>query len=119
MHQLFLIDYRKINSNKGKTEVRITYSNEESEGNWLEEQLSDTYDKNAEDLILNTELGTAIHSCWDHLNEKHALIFKMKTIDNFDTETICKEFDISPSNLWVIIHRVRKTMIDCLNQNWF
>ena len=43
----------------------------------------------------------------------------MKTIDNFDTETICKEFDISPSNLWVIIHRVRKTMIDCLNQNWF
>ena len=111
--------YRKINSNKVKAEVRITYSDEESEGDWLEEQLSDPYDKNAEDLILNTELGTAIHNCLDNLNEKHALIFKMKTIDNFDTETICKEFDISPSNLWVIIHRARKTMIDCLNENWF
>ena len=43
----------------------------------------------------------------------------MKTIDNFDTETICKEFDISPSNLWVIIHRARKAMADCLNENWF
>ena len=111
--------YRKINSNKGKAEVRITYSDEESEGDWLEEKLSDLYDKNAEDLILNTELGTAIHNCLDNINEKHALIFKMKTIDNFDTETICKEFDISPSNLWVIIHRARKTMIDCLNENWF
>ena len=111
--------YRKINSNKGKAEVRITYSDKESEGDWLEEQLSDPYDKNAEDLILNTELGTAIHNCLDNINEKHALIFKMKTIDNFDTETICKEFDISPSNLWVIIHRARKTMIDCLNENWF
>ena len=111
--------YRKINSNKGKAEVRITYSDEESEGDWLEERVSDPYDKNAEDLILNSELGTTIYNCLDHLNEKHALIFKMKTIDNFDTEAICKEFNISPSNLWVIIHRVRKAMADCLNKNWF
>ncbi|MFT4802143.1 MAG: DNA-directed RNA polymerase specialized sigma24 family protein, partial [Flavobacteriaceae bacterium] len=91
----------------------------ESEGDWLEERVSDPFDKNAEDLILNSELGTAIYNCLDNLNDKHALIFKMKTIDNFDTEAICKEFDISPSNLWVIIHRARKAMTDCLNENWF
>ena len=111
--------YRKINSNKGKAEVRITYSDEESEGDWLEERVSDPYDKNAEDTIQNTELGIAIYNCLDNLNEKQARIFKMKTIDNFDTEAICKEFDISPSNLWVIIHRARKAMADCLKENWF
>ncbi len=115
-----IIDYyRKINSNKGKAEVRINYSDEESEGDWLEERVSDPFSKNAEDSIQNNELGTAIYNCLDNLNEKQALIFKMKTIDNFDTEAICKEFDISASNLWVIIHRARKAMAECLKENWF
>jgi RNA polymerase sigma-70 factor (ECF subfamily) len=43
----------------------------------------------------------------------------MKTIDGFDTEAICNEFNITPSNLWVIIHRARKSMADCLEENWF
>lgn len=111
--------YRKINSNKGKAEVRITYNDEESEGDWLEERVSDPFDKTAEDTMENTELGLAIVSCLGTLNEKHSTIFKMKTIDNFDTEAICNEFDISASNLWVIIHRARKTMAECMEKTWF
>ena len=43
----------------------------------------------------------------------------MKTMENYDTESICNIFDITPSNLWVIIHRARKAMADCLENNWF
>ena len=110
--------YRKINSKKGKAEVRINYS-EDSEIDWLEEKVSDPCIKNAEDRIQNHELGFAIFNCLDKLKEKQARIFKMKTIDNMDTESICKEFNISPSNLWVIIHRARKDMAACLKENWF
>ena len=36
--------YRKINSNKGKAEVRMTYnSSVDSDGDWLEEQVADPY----------------------------------------------------------------------------
>ncbi len=110
--------YRKINSNKGKAEVRITYKDDESEGDWLEERVSDPFGKTAEDEIENEELGQAIFGCLDTLNEKQATIFKMKTIDGFDTEAICNEFNITASNLWVIIHRARKTMAECLEKNW-
>ncbi len=110
--------YRKTNSNKGKAEVRINYNDEDSEGDWLEERVSDPYDINAEDTFENAELGLAIQACLDRLNEKQATIFKMKTIDNFDTEAICNEFKITPSNLWVIIHRARTSMADCLEKNW-
>jgi len=110
--------YRKINSNKGKAEVRISYNDEESEGDWLEERVSDPFDKTAEDTMENEELGIAIYSCLDSLNKKQATIFKMKTIDGFDTEAICNEFNITASNLWVIIHRARKAMADCLEKNW-
>lgn len=111
--------YRKINSNKGKAEVRITYKDEESEGDFLEERVSDPFDKTAEDKIENEELGLAILNCLGTLNEKQAAIFKLKTIDNFDTEAICNEYNITPSNLWVIIHRARTAMADCLKDNWF
>ena len=111
--------YRKINSNKGKAEVRINYKDDESEGDWLEERVADPFDKNAESTLENEELGLAIHNCLGKLPKKQAEIFKMKTIQNFDTEAICNEYDISASNLWVIIHRARTALAGCLDETWF
>ncbi|EDM44204.1 possible ECF-family RNA polymerase sigma factor [unidentified eubacterium SCB49] len=110
--------YRKTNSNKGKAEVRMQYSSEDAEGDWLEERVQDPFDKTAEDTIENEELGGAIYDCLDKLPVKQASIFKMKTIDNFDTEAICNEYNITPSNLWVIIHRARTSLSSCLEENW-
>lgn len=110
--------YRKKNSNKGKAEVRINYKSEDTEGEWLEERVSDPFDRTAEDTIENSELSDAIYNCIDLLPEKQAAIFKMKTIDNFDTEAICNEFNITASNLWVIIHRARTSLSSCLEKNW-
>lgn len=111
--------YRKSNSKKGKAEVRMSYRQDEDEGDWISERVSDPFDRNAEDQMQNEELGTAIFECLDKLNDKQAAIFRMKTIDGMDTETICNEFDITASNLWVIIHRARKAMAECLEKNWF
>ncbi len=112
--------YRKINSNKGKAEVRITYNDDfESEGDWLEEHVADPFDKTAEDTMQNAELGDAIFNCLSKLPEKQADVFRMKTIEGLETEVICNELNITASNLWVIIHRARTAMADCLKENWF
>ena len=111
--------YRKINSNKGKAEVRINYKDSESEGDWLEERVADPFDKTAEDTLQNAELGDAIHNCLGKLPQKQANVFKMKTILGHETEAICNELNITASNLWVIIHRARTAMADCLKENWF
>ena len=111
--------YRKINSNKGKAEVRINYYDSESEGDWLEERVADPYDKTAEDTLQNTELGDAINNCLEKLPKKQADVFKRKTILGHETEAICNELNITASNLWVIIHRARTAMADCLKENWF
>lgn len=115
-----IIDYyRKINSIKGRAEVHVNYQDEGQEGAWLEERVADSFDKTAEDKLENEELGVAIFSCLDKLPEKHAKIFTQKTIEGQDTESICNEHNITPSNLWVIIHRARVALSDCLEQNWF
>jgi len=112
--------YRKINSNKGKAEVRIAYNSDtETEGDWLEEQVADPFDKNAEDTLQNEELGDAIYNCLSKLPEKQAKVFRMKTIEGIETEDICNDLNITASNLWVIIHRARTAMATCLKENWF
>ena len=112
--------YRKINSNKGKAEVRMSYTNHsEAEGDWIEERVADPFDKSAEAKLENSELGDAIHHCIDKLPQKQAQVFKMKTILGYDTETICNDLDITASNLWVIIYRARTSLADCLEKNWF
>ncbi|TYC12865.1 sigma-70 family RNA polymerase sigma factor [Bizionia gelidisalsuginis] len=116
-----IIDYyRKTNSKKGKAEVRISYNSDtENEGDWLEERVADPFDKTAEDTIENKELALAIKQCLSKLPKKQATVFEMKTILDYETETICNELNITASNLWVIIHRARTAMASCLEKNWF
>ncbi len=112
--------YRKINSNKGKAEVRMSYSpNSDSEGDWLEEQVADPFSTLENDAIENEELGLAIQECISKLPKKQSLVFTMKTIQGISTEDICNDLKINPSNLWVMIHRARTALMGCLNQNWF
>lgn len=114
-----IIDYyRKINSKKGKAEVRMNYVSDEQEGDWLEERVEDESRMNAEQSIENSELGDAIYLCMGKLSEKQATVFKMKTILGYETETICNELNITASNLWVILHRARIQMADCLEKKW-
>ena len=72
----------------------------------------------AEDDLMNEELKTTIFDCLATLPEQQAKVFKMKTIDHYDTEAICNELNISASNLWVIIHRARKKMAECMQDKW-
>jgi len=112
--------YRKINSKKGKAEVRMNYSSQsDAEGDWLEEQVADPFSTFENSTIENEELGLAIQSCISKLPKKQALVFTMKTIQGISTEDICNELEINPSNLWVMIHRARTALMGCLNKNWF
>lgn len=116
-----IIDYyRKINSNKGKAEVRVNFYNDgENEGNWLEERVPQSWENASEKNIENQELKNQLEACINSLPEKYAMVFRLKTIQDFGTEEICKELDITSSNLWVIIHRARTQLRKCMEDNWF
>ncbi len=112
--------YRKSNSKKGKAEVRMNYSStSDAEGDWLEEQVADPFSTLENSAMENEELGMAIQECISKLPQKQARVFILKTINGISTEDICKELGINPSNLWVMIHRARTALMDCLNKNWF
>ena len=112
--------YRKTNSKKGQAEVRMNFYNDgENEGDWIEERVPQSWDNDVEKKLENTELQQQIDLCTDKLPKKYAMVFRMKTIQEIDTEVICKELDITSSNFWVIIHRARVQLRKCLEDNWF
>lgn len=110
--------YRYKNSSKGKAEVKFTYPDRD-DGDRLEEQIADLSGRTGQQEMENQELGQAIIDCLGQLNERQAAIFKMKTLEGADTQSVCNEFGITTSNLWVIIHRTRIALADCLEKNWF
>jgi RNA polymerase sigma-70 factor (ECF subfamily) len=71
--------------------------------------------KNAE----NEEFRTVFQKCLKNIPPKLAQVFTMRELDNMPTEEICKELNISPTNLWVILHRARMGLKNCLETNWF
>jgi len=112
--------YRKINSAKGKKEVRMSFFTDgERKGSWLEECVPQTWGNDAEKEIENNELKGALERCINSLPEKYRIVFLLKTVQNYETDEICNELDISSSNLWVIIHRARVQLRKCLEDNWF
>ena len=94
-------------------------NSEDQEGDWLEQRVDDENTMNVEDEMVNEELGLAIQDCLSRLPERQANIFRMRTIENQDTEEVCKQYEITPSNLWVILHRARAQLMACLDKKWY
>jgi RNA polymerase sigma-70 factor (ECF subfamily) len=43
----------------------------------------------------------------------------MREMLGFETEEICKELSISPTNCWVVLHRARMGLRLCIEERWF
>lgn len=95
------------------------YSSEEPfKGHWLKGKGPDSYNLLPEGELEQEELMKFIKLCIENLQPQLASAFIMRMIDEEDTDTICKELGISTSNLWVMLHRARLKMRDCLERNW-
>ena len=55
----------------------------------------------------------------DHLPPTQGRVFMMREWLELDTDEICKALAITPTNLWVLLHRARLRLRDCLQDRWF
>jgi len=57
--------------------------------------------------------------CCERMPERHALVFSMREVMDLSTEEICKNLEISKSNLHVILYRARLSLRSCMTKKWF
>lgn len=66
-----------------------------------------------------TQFWDIFQLCLDGLSERPGRVFMMREFLDLSTEEICKELKISTSNCWVLLHRARLGLRECLSQRWF
>jgi RNA polymerase sigma-70 factor, ECF subfamily len=61
----------------------------------------------------------ALESCMERLPRNTARAFHMREVMGMETDEICKELGITPTNCWVLLYRARMSLRECLQGNWF
>ncbi len=72
-----------------------------------------------EHCLHQVEFFQVLEACVDKLPGQQGRLFMMREWLELDTEEICKQLDITPTNLWVMLHRARLRLRECLEQQWF
>ncbi len=97
-------------------EAEIFFDEEE---NWKPsarpQLLTADYSKNIE----TKEFYEVMEKCKQKLAELQNMVFSMKYLDEKNSDEICKELNISSSNYWVLMHRAKLHLRQCLEKNWF
>jgi len=87
-------------------------------GHWLEGKGPHSHSLLPEGEIEQAELMEIIQACISKLPPNLASAFVMKMIDEAESDEVCKELGITSSNLWVMLHRARLKMRDCVESKW-
>lgn len=88
-------------------------------GHWKTGAMPHNWQENADGDINRAEFYRILQECIQKMPAKLVPVFTARFIDNEDSDIICKEFNITSSNYWVIIHRAKVLMRNCLEKNWF
>lgn len=69
-------------------------------------------------LLQDKEFWHAFRDCLHGLPPALQKAFSLRELDGLKTVDICKILAITPTNLWVMLHRARARLRDCLDTNW-
>lgn len=110
---------RKIIDHWRKAETRFTdpvsqffHSEGKMKGHWIEKKSINN--NTILDQIEQQERFSELHECLENIPEKWRGVITDKYLSEKESEGICNDYDITPSNLWVIIHRAKLLLRDCL-----
>jgi RNA polymerase sigma-70 factor (ECF subfamily) len=65
------------------------------------------------------EFWTCFHHCLSKMPRKSANAFALREIEGLEREEICKVLGVTPTHYWVLLHRARLKLRECLESNWF
>jgi RNA polymerase sigma-70 factor (TIGR02943 family) len=121
-----IIDHYKKASTRNESPLKLeTYDtpsldyffNREKNGHWQSETKPKDWGGN-DTTYDSKEFYRVLEDCMEKLPEKWKGIFTMSLLEEADSKLVCKEFNLTSSNFWVIIHRAKLNLRGCLEKNW-
>ncbi len=72
-----------------------------------------------DDAMEQAEFWRVFQDCLTALPARQAQLFTLSEIDGLSTDELCKVAAAQPSNVWVMLHRARLRLRECLEKQWF
>jgi len=72
-----------------------------------------------DNALEQAEFWQVFQDCLAGLPARQAQAFTLTEVDGLSTEELCKALAAQPSNVWVMLHRARLRLRECLEQRWF
>lgn len=118
-----IIDYYRSKATQSITELNKYLEEAESffdeDENWKESAKPKQWGIDYSQNIETKEFYEILEKCKNKLAELQNAVFTLKYLDDKNSDEICKELNISSSNYWVLIHRAKLQIRQCLEKNWF
>lgn len=86
-------------------------------GHWRE-SLSD-WNITPEKLFERKEFQEILQNCLANMPENLAAVFTLREFEGLETKEICEILNISPNNLWVLLHRSRLRLRQAIESRCF
>lgn len=74
---------------------------------------------NPERDLQSQQFFAVLETCTEKLPAAQGRLFLMREWLELSSEEICKELSLTPTNLYVQLHRARLRLRECLELNWF
>ena len=87
-------------------------------GHWREDQAPMSWPVDTAKLLESREFWDTFHRCLSRLPQQTAIAFTLREIDDLSANEICEILQITPNNLWVILHRGRAKLRQLLETEW-
>lgn len=88
-------------------------------GLWRHDQVPKEWRPASDEVAHRDEFWQTLEFCLMKLPQRIADAFMLREIDELATKDICRMLGISEGNLWVMLHRARMALRECLEMNWF
>jgi RNA polymerase sigma-70 factor (ECF subfamily) len=90
-----------------------------SEDYWIHDRGPAEWRPEGEDAMKRAEFWQTLESCLAKMPARVAQVFMLREMDDVPSKEVCATLNISEANLWVMMHRARMALRECLEVNFF
>src|SRR5262245_34682106 len=88
-------------------------------GHWNADRAPSDWHATPAELLERADFWNVFNDCLKPLPQRTVSAFTLREVDGLKSEEICEILSISVNNLWVMLHRARLHLRNCLEINWF
>jgi RNA polymerase sigma-70 factor (ECF subfamily) len=89
------------------------------QGYWNHDRGPKEWKPAADEVVHSGEFWQTLRGCLEKLPPRVADVFTLREVEEVDAPEICRMLSLSQSNLWVMLHRARMALRECLEIRWF